>query len=316
MEVRLPKLDYKGKGKAAVVVESDDNELDWGSQDENPEDVYDDIATGIAIKPTSWYDQFEVNNDPYGGVFDDHIGPQVSSLQFGMIGSLIIKSQGQLPHGLTKLPLGSSLGFCICNINTSLSGNCSKCEQEKKRAKASSNRALDGEIEFIGDTGASATFTFDINDFFVYYELDKSLVARTANKGVPLNIKGKGIVILKHQSNRLGGTVYIKLDPVYYIPDLSIRLMSLGEWLQQGCTLRGTKEKLAILQGSVTNLSLYPKTPGDTIYWLKATVLCEQASLVSMSTIFAVNFDLMRRRMGHPSNDVLRKAVKHTDNFQ
>jgi transposase InsO family protein len=79
--------------------------------------------------------------------------------------------------------------------------------------------------------------------------------------------------------------------------------------------LRGTKEKLAILQGSITNLSLYPKTPGDTIYWLKATVLREQASLVSMSTIFAVDFDLMHRRMGHPSNDVLRKAVKHTDNF-
>jgi hypothetical protein len=36
MEVGLPKHDYKGKEKAAVVVKYDDEQLDWGSQDENP----------------------------------------------------------------------------------------------------------------------------------------------------------------------------------------------------------------------------------------------------------------------------------------
>ena len=48
-------------------------------------------------------------------------------------------------------------------------------------------------------------------------------------------------------------------DTFLYIPELSTRLLSHREWLQQGCTLRGTKHKLAIMQGSQTSLSLYPQ---------------------------------------------------------
>ena len=77
------------------------------------------------------------------------------------------------------------------------------------------------EVEFIGDTGASATFTFDKNDFTEYSELDRSLEARTANKGVPLQIKGSGTVSLKHKVSK-GHTVTIRLDRVYYIPGLSV----------------------------------------------------------------------------------------------
>ena len=106
--------------------------------------------------------------------------------------------------------------------------------------------------------GASATFTNNLNDFSEYKELDESYEARTANKGIPLPIKGRGTVFLERQVNVLGNMVHIRLSPVLYIPELSMRLLSLREWLQQGCTLRGTKHKLAIIQGSQTSLSLYP----------------------------------------------------------
>ena len=109
--------------------------------------------------------------------------------------------------------------------------------------------------------------------------------------------------------------VHVRLSPVLYIPNLNRRLLSLGEWLQQGCTLRGTKHKLAIMWGSQTSLSLYPCQPGGTIYWLTAKLVQKTALLASVSTIYAVNYNLMHWRMGHPSRDVLRQATCHTENF-
>jgi hypothetical protein len=91
--------------------------------------------------------------------------------------------------------------------------------------------------------------------------------------------------------------------------------MSIGEWLQQGCTLKGMKLKMAIQQGALPMLTLYPKGPGETIYWLKAELVRDTKALVSMSTLFQVNSDLMHRWTGHPSDEVLRQAKNHTDKF-
>ena len=79
--------------------------------------------------------------------------------------------------------------------------------------------------------------------------------------------------------------------------------------------MRGTKHKLAIMQGSQTSLSLYPRQPGGTIYWLTAKLVQKTALLASVSTIYAIDYDLMHQRMGHPSRDVLRQATHHTENF-
>ena len=132
--------------------------------------------------------------------------------------------------------------------------NCTNCKKSKSNdpigvAKDLVRWALlkKGEIEFIGDSGASATFTNDLNDFSEYKEFVETHEAHTANKGVPLKIKGSGTVFLEHQVDVLGNMVHVQLSPVLYIPNLDRRLFSLGEWLQQGYTLRGTKHKLAIM---------------------------------------------------------------------
>ena len=192
---------------------------------------------------------------------------------------------------------------CICSleINASLSAQkCSSCEACKRDAlekvksftKEVINRS--NEVEFIGDSGASTTFTYDFSDFTEYNKLDMRLEAQTANKGVPLQIKGSGTVFLRHQVSK-GHTVTIRLEPVYYIPGLSVRLMSIGEWLQQGCKLIGTKLSMAIQQGSSCALTLTPKQPGETIYWLKGALMRRPEYLVSMSTIFMVDYDLMHQ---------------------
>ena len=254
-----------------------------------------------------------------GGTHYAHISLQVPSLSFGIFGLLIVKQQRQFRNGLVD-----SSFVCICNteINTSLSANCTNCKKCKSSnpigvAKDLVRQQLlkKGEIEFIGDSGASATFTNDLNDFSEYKELDKSFEARTANKGVPLPIKERGTVFLEHQVDVLGNVVHVRLSPVLYIPELSMRLLSLREWLQQGCILRGMKHKLAIMQGSQISLSLYPRQPRSTIYMMTAKLVHKTALLASMSSIYAVDYDLIHQRMGHPSRDVLCQATHHTENF-
>ena len=123
----------------------------------------------------------------------DHISPQVPSLSFGILGSLIVEQQGQLRNGLVD-----SSFICTCNIeaNISLSANCTNCKKCKSSnpigvAKDLVRWALlkKGEIEFIGDSGASATFTNNLNDFSEYKELDEIGEAQTTNKGIPLAVK-------------------------------------------------------------------------------------------------------------------------------
>ena len=168
-----------------------------------------------------------------GGTHYDHITPQVPFHSFGIIGSLIVEKQGQFCDGLVD-----SSSNCICNIeaNISLSVNCTNCKKCKGNdpigvAKDLVRQALlkKGEIEFIGDLGASATFTNDLNDFSEYKEFVETNKAHTANKGIPLKIKGSGTVFLEHQVNVLGNMVHVRLSPVLYIPNLDRRLFSLGD---------------------------------------------------------------------------------------
>ena len=231
-KVGLPSLaNQKGKAKEvdppAVETYDDKEAIDWGTDEELLEQLQ--ISDSIAEANASRYKSID-EGDTGDSVAYDHIAPQVSFLTIGFIG---------LGASYVDSPV------CICSIdNTSLSAQCLDCKKCEKcsamnRARSLTKRVFDNDtlIEFIGDSGASATFTSQKDDFTEYRELDGSLEARTANKGVPLKIKGSGTIFLKHQVDALGNTVIIRLEPVYYIPGLSMRLLSIGEWLQQGCTL-------------------------------------------------------------------------------
>ena len=179
MTVGLPtgKKD-KGKKKVispSVVVSSRDEALDWGSDDGRLYDALDeDIAESAGLEwqrpltPMSFYDADD-GMDIGGDTRYDHISLQVPSLSFGIIGLLIVEQQGQFRNGLVD-----SSFICISNIeaNISLSANCTNCKKCKSSdpigvVKDLVRQALlkKGEIEFIGDLGASATFINNLNDF-------------------------------------------------------------------------------------------------------------------------------------------------------
>ena len=142
----------------------------------------DDIAESAGLKrqcpltPNAFYDADD-GMDIGDGTHYDHISPQVPFLSIGIFGLLIVEQQGQFCNGLVD-----SSCICICNIetNTSLSVNCTSCKKCKSSDPIGVAKDLvrwqllkKGEIEFIGDSGALATFTNDLNDFSEYKELNE-----------------------------------------------------------------------------------------------------------------------------------------------
>ena len=57
----------------------------------------------------------------------------------------------------------------------------------------------DETVQFIADSGASNTFTFDKNDFVTFVEDDGTI--QTADKKAVLQVQGYGTVFIKHDIN-------------------------------------------------------------------------------------------------------------------
>ena len=101
----------------------------------------------------------------------------------------------------------------------------------------------------------------------------------------------------------------IHLYPVFYIPGINHRFLSVGTLLNQGLMLRGSLSHLEFRSHKSNQLEIMcePHELGQTIYWLSAK-LASADSLLAKSLIFSVDYDIMHCRFGHPSKDVLRHA--------
>ena len=160
------------------------------------------------------------------------------------------------------------------------------------------------EAEWMLDSGASRHFTFDINDY-VNYETTAEVLVRTANSFT--KIVGKGTVIITVD----GKTV--RINPVYHIPDLSCRLLSLCQFLRSGLFSRGSAREISLHEDENEFLTFYPRTEEDSIYVIRSLVGARVSAQIK--TIFSVDFEALHRRLAHPSNDVLRKAGRHIKDF-
>ena len=89
-------------------------------------------------------------------------------------------------------------------------------------------------------------FTNSIEDYIDFYPLDEPIKVSTAKKGVHTLILGVETVLVHHDLER--GSVVTKLDKVWYIPDLHVKLLSVGEILKCGHTIRGSQGRIIFLQ--------------------------------------------------------------------
>ena len=149
------------------------------------------------LTPMAWE-----RRDKHYNAYKDNIALSVFSSS-GYIGTDLLSNQGQLPHRLDR-SVGSSICIYsreavatpVCNIICKcLSSNCAEC---KKNSSNKSSIKIN-KIIFIADSGALATFTYDINDFSEYEKLPVPREAHTANEGKPLKIVGKGTIFTRHE---------------------------------------------------------------------------------------------------------------------
>ena len=156
--------------------------------------------------------------------------------------------------------------------------------------------------DILGDSGASHNFTNKLKDFTEYEEITNAPSIQTASKDNQLQMHGQGAVFLTHEIFEKGRQVEITtwLYLVFYIPSLSIRLLSLGSLLMNG----GTKSRLTFYKGSSIKMQLNSHKIGDTIFWLGAQVT-PAANLLAKLTVFTVDYGLLHCHFGHPSKEVL-----------
>ena len=156
--------------------------------------------------------------------------------------SLSDDRETQLLNSLSSLE--SRLEF-VCNITSLHSANCVKCKTPEAQDS----------IEIMADSSTSSCFTHMKSDLSEFEVLDnKDLVVKTASKTNSLRITGKGAMILMHKVTHKGKrcSVTTCLYPVYYLPGLLTRLISVGHLLNSGFELGGSSSLLSsVLKSSL-----------------------------------------------------------------
>ncbi len=104
----------------------------------------------------------------------------------------------------------------------------------------------------------------------------------------------------------------LRIYPVYHLPHLTVRLLSLGTFLQQGLSIYRNTSRISLLTNSKLEvLQCIPHKPDDTIYCSKGTSACLQ----SIHSVFVEDYKIMHRQLGHPSKDILSYARDKTTGF-
>jgi hypothetical protein len=166
--------------------------------------------------------------------------------------------------------------------------------------------------DWILDSGASEHYTNCRQDLVDFELLDSEQQVQTASALVPMI--GKGTIFLSAMVNGKAHTIRIYL--VYYCPKFKTKLLSLGLFLQNGHKIRGDSEKLLLItaDGS-TSIEARPHSRGQTLFWVRTDCKHPADKFTACSVVYSAGFETWHQRLGHPSNDVIKKAIAFTKNF-
>src|SRR5712691_1924446 len=167
-------------------------------------------------------------------------------------------------------------------------------------------RLANGEVEWMLDSGASLHFTNDINDFIQYRLSEEVVTVDTAETDAKMDIIGHGTVLL------VVGDRALRVWPVFHVPALATRILSMGQFLQSGLVSYGSASKITLLdKKGVEFLAFVPRVHKDTLFVLRSRIGQHE----DLAKIYSVTFDTMHRRMAHPSDEVMQKAGKYIKDF-
>lgn len=264
-----------------VKMGSTDDNLDW---DEEPEAKFDREIEQLC----DWYTQ--AHSDPYGNrsVPLTHHATSLTDVHCSEVPSF-----DALNVKVDKDVIDLSQ-YKMC---THSAVPCSKCNNDPSlRIKV-----------WILDSGASIHFTNNLSDFVTYKPVKEHMPVATANGHT--RVAGKGTVLIEGIDIKTKRPYRHFIEDVHYIPSLLVRLLSMGQFLQNGLKAIGDSQAISLHSGSALFMRFYPRRERDSIYILIASGDTSKASAAS------IDYDIMHRRFGHPSKDALVKAKKHTLRF-
>lgn len=308
----------KGKKKAILpsVVSEGDELLDWGTPSEEGEPSQADIDTAIAQVCQEGPHHYDVDDaiTQMAGIpldndyedFDPNVDAHMDHIDAEYVSFYSLTDISQAKNHTQQLCTQQLDSHSIHNFVSAASSidehvvNCAKCKKNKE----------DNKCEWLEDSGASDTFTNNCNDFIEYKEIVGQEVTMAST-----NIKIKGVGAIFVIGKVKGKEVITQLHPVYYIPNLTMRLLSIGTLLAQGYSVVGKKSKMLFKTSSgKTAMILLLHEPGQTLFWLDVQI-CTAAPLMAKHIVYNISYDLVHKRFGHPSKDIFRHAAKQTKDF-
>ena len=161
-------------------------------------------------------------------------GTSEGALQLTSEGSLSsagggVKTLHQKAYCQSKLEVNSQDHHSSCLLNSSVNVGNSKCKHGNlyifcRRCKEHWTKPT-----WLLDSGASSHFCFNLNDFIEYRKYkphERTLVTTAAHM---IYVEGEGAVLLKHKVN--GRTIKTHLKHVLHVPQITTRLLSIGQFL-------------------------------------------------------------------------------------
>jgi hypothetical protein len=147
--------------------------------------------------------------------------------------------------------------------------------------------------EWIIDLGASSHFTNELSDFIEYEEYRDVKMVYTANSSA--RIVGKGTVIIVSSKG-----VAARIYPVYYVPGLSYRLLSLGTFLRQDLQCLGMERSIKLFKRQKIFMMFLPRNNEDTLYSVKSHVAKEAEIYIAViAHIFKTFLNSIRSTNSH-----------------
>jgi len=212
-----------------------------------------------------------------------------------------------------SVDIGRSLDKYLAyeQINCNYVSHCADCKNNSK--------SLSSLIEWIVDSGASVHFTDNKSDFSelkLWPEKERPS-AQTANGAAAIH--GLGTVFVKtwvDNSPKPQTVTKSHLYPVFYMPGMGIRLLSMGLILKSNMHIKGDERTLRFVnaQTGAVKIVAVTKLFTNTIYWINSEILTG-SELIAHKSLHRDDFDLWHRRLGHPGKQVFEKFESSTRNF-
>ncbi len=153
-------------------------------------------------------------------------------------------------------------------------------------------------------------FCFNLNDFIEYQKYKPYERTPVTTATYMIYVEGEGAVLLKHNVN--GKTIRTCLEHILYVPQITTRLLLMGQFLLQGMHISGDAQSISLLNKSTPIITCKPLYNGSTIFILEANLVqLDKSALV----IYKADYKLMHKHLCHPSKDVLTNASKCVKGF-